>query len=533
MARDGLFALLCAGAVCVTGLVPPTLAAPGDDRDSMVAATLAVQTAMQQAREFLSHNDSKAAVRVLEEQLSRINGHPAYLTLLRDAYRSYVKELRLAGQEAEAKRILQRLLILDPGAALDGGITRGANAPAALPTAKSIPTAPAKPPATVRGIRGEETDDPFHERYAVQLKPAKGLVARAEAEFNNHRYREAAALFEQAHRADAASVVASRERWAYCILYRVVEAVKEPAPGVAWDELENETRQAVAMAPRIQYGPFLLEQIKKRRAAQETPPVAVRHLGRDASGWEQAETANFRILHNQPREVAEQVAQVAERTRLTMSRKWFGGFKQAWSPRCDLYLHATSGDYSRATGVPTSSPGHSSIRTDGGRVISRRIDLHCDDVKNMVRAVLPHEATHVVIAGQFGEQQIPRWADEGMAVLTEPREKVEMHLKNLGKCRQESQLFPIRQLMQMADYPDPRYITAFYAQSVSLVEFLSVEKGPQVFTQFLREAMRDGYEPSLRRHFGYRNFDELQQKWDQKAFAATAVNPPTVVQGGR
>lgn len=526
MAKDGLFAWLCAGVVFVTGPLSLTFAAPGDDRESTVAATLAVQTAMQQAREFLAHNDSKSAVRVLEEQLPRINGNPAYLTLLRDAYRSYVKDLRLAGKEAEAKRFLQRLQILDPGAVLDGGITRGANAPAVAAPAKAAPI--------VRGIRGEEVDDPFANRNAIQPNGAKELLARAETEFGNRRYREAAALYEQAHKTDAASVAGSRERWAYCKLFRVVEAVKDDsAPGIAWDELENETREAVEMAPRLQYGPFLLEQIKKRRAAQETPPVAVRHFERGADGWARAETANFRILHNQPREVAEQAAQVAERTRLTMSKKWFGGFKNDWNPRCDLYLHASAADYSRATGVPTSSPGHSSIRTDAGRVVSRRIDLHCDDVKNMLRAILPHEATHVVIAGQFGEQQIPRWADEGMAVLTEPREKIELHLKNLGRCRQDSQLFSVRQLMQMTDYPDPRYITAFYAQSVSLVEFLATEKGPQVFTQFLREAMRDGYEASLNRHYGYRGFDELQQKWNQKTFAAAAANPPALAQGTR
>src|SRR5207244_3282532 len=107
---------------------------------------------------------------------------------------------------------------------------------------------------------------------------------------------------------------------------------------------------------------------------------------------------------------------------------------------------------------------------ENGRLVTRRIDLHCDD-PNMIVAVLPHETTHVVLAGQFGDVQVPRWADEGMAVLTEPRDKVERHLHNLDRCRQDGQLFSLRQLMQMHDYPDPRYIGAFYAESVSLVDF--------------------------------------------------------------
>src|SRR2546430_5181987 len=48
----------------------------------------------------------------LESQLARINGNAAYLALLRDAYRAYVKELRLANQEAAARTYLQRLQVL-------------------------------------------------------------------------------------------------------------------------------------------------------------------------------------------------------------------------------------------------------------------------------------------------------------------------------------------------------------------------------------------------------------------------------------
>ena len=59
-----------------------------------------------------------------------------------DAYRALIKELRLTGQEAEAQRYMQRLQVLDPGAALDGSLVRGANAPA-QPAAQT----PAKPTA--------------------------------------------------------------------------------------------------------------------------------------------------------------------------------------------------------------------------------------------------------------------------------------------------------------------------------------------------------------------------------------------------
>jgi hypothetical protein len=40
---------------------------------------------------------------------------------------------------------------------------------------------------------------------------------------------------------------------------------------------------------------------------------------------------------------------------------------------------------------------------------------------------LPHEITHVVLADRFNTKPMPRWADEGMAVLTEPVEKKQAH----------------------------------------------------------------------------------------------------------
>ena len=46
MAKDGLIALLGAFALGASSLLSPAQAAPGDDRDSLIAATLAVQTAM-------------------------------------------------------------------------------------------------------------------------------------------------------------------------------------------------------------------------------------------------------------------------------------------------------------------------------------------------------------------------------------------------------------------------------------------------------------------------------------------------------
>src|SRR5207248_1935495 len=113
-------------------------------------------------------------------------------------------------------------------------------------------------------------------------------------------------------------------------------------------------------------------------------------------GWDRAETANFRLLHHQSRESAEQVLRVAEQTRTRTVEKWGGPVAGPWKPVCEIYLHAKAADYAQATGQPAASPGHSTLKTQGKTVLSRRIDVHADEV-NLISCVLPHETTHVVL----------------------------------------------------------------------------------------------------------------------------------------
>src|SRR5262249_53738364 len=141
----------------------------------------------------------------------------------------------------------------------------------------------------------------------------------------------------------------------------------------------------------------------------------------------------FRV-HHQNKELAEQALGIAEKTYDAVQTKWLGGqMPNPWNGKCDLFLHPTGQAYSQATGAPAESPGHSSIDADprdAERVQHRRIDLRTDHAYMLV-AVLPHEVTHTVLAGQCGHRPIPRWADEGLAVLSETYERIGRHLSPL------------------------------------------------------------------------------------------------------
>jgi hypothetical protein len=524
---------------------------------------LAIQTTILKAKDYLFQADPRQAVELLEAQLPRINGHRQYLLLMRDAYRDYVKHLRLTNQADLAEKYRKRLAILDPEgaeklkavAALP--VVAGPKVPeksAVVPPPESpvlaqLAETPTRPNSTAGPslfprrnapsavARAKVLDeDPFHRENEIKAAPAPApdgarqrlteLLARAEKEFGDRHFNEAKLLFDQVHDSDPGLMSASREHWAYCILFNVVDQLKRPevAPQ-ALAKLEGDVRHAMSLAPAMpgvtSQGNSLLEMIQGLRgsaAPKKLAAVPVKHFERNQSGWQLAETANFRIFHSQSREYAEQVAQLVERVRSEMHHKWFGAEPAPWTPKCDVVIHATPEAYQRATRVSRDSPGHASIGLDNrtGRVATRRVDFPYGSPALMTD-VLPHEATHVVLGGNFGRYEVPRWADEGMAVLSETETRIDAHRRNLAKAMRDGRLMPVRDVItkyQSKEYPHPSLVMTFYAQSTSLVEYLTKLAGPVAFARFVRDGLEGrNYEAALRKHYNIRDFNELEQRW--------------------
>ena len=243
--------------------------------------------------------------------------------------------------------------------------------------------------------------------------------------------------------------------------------------------------------------------------SDEEVKFEMRHLGTQGQ-WSVLETPHFRILHNQPPEVAEKAAKIVEKTRVSMSKKWFGDNGKVWNPRCEVYCMRP---LRTTVGPPAYRRESPAIRRSGPRASAccRGASTHCDDA-NWPIGVLPHETTHVVWPAitepapcRVGPTRVwPCWPN---------RDRIERHLHNLPHHRDDHVLFKVGQLMEMNEYPQPQYIGPFYAESVSLVEYLSSLKGPQEYTAFLRDGLRGGYEPALQKHFGIQGYADLQRRW--------------------
>src|SRR5437763_803720 len=82
--------------------------------------------------------------------------------------------------------------------------------------------------------------------------------------------------------------------------------------------------------------------------------------------------------------------------RAAAAQKWFGASDNAWVLRCDVYLHASAADYTKATSKDARWLGHSSLEVTDRRVTKRRIDL-AGDGPDVLAAAVPREVTHLVL----------------------------------------------------------------------------------------------------------------------------------------
>lgn len=540
-----------------------------------ISAAASATEALDRATALLGRGDGRGAAAVLEAALpgSQAADRAVVLDLLRRAYETAARQAEAEGKRTEAETFRDNLEILNrkPRSAASANAAQAERDPAVARTAGPASTAPAtaepapvplRPepaaPARLAAPGALNAAAPIEEPAAVET-PAAAVAAPASAPaapeqsiavadeaFLAKRYDEAGRIYGTLDR-EGRLPKARRDHWAYCRLAAVVKRINaNPTRPEDWKSIDAEIQQIRALSPNNWFGEYLRnlaaerapgrrprpsQKVVLRGASPEEAPVAppapAPAAAAGPANWQIQETANFRILHADPA-LAEQVARLAEATREVQLRRWAGASSRGpWTPRCDIYVYPTVKVFSRMTGQPEESPGFSTMGMNGGRIIARRVNVRADH-PNLLTAILPHEITHVVLADLFPEQQIPRWADEGMAVLSEPTTEQRLRAADLDKPLSTGRLFKLGDLMVM-DYPDGQYWALYYAQSVSLTRFL-VELGTHTqFVQFVQGAQRNGVEAELRRVYQIEGFDDLQTRW--LAYARTRSQEKTAIGG--
>ena len=233
-----------------------------------------------------------------------------------------------------------------------------------------------------------------------------------------------------------------------------------------------------------------------------------------AATWHAVETDNLRVLNHGPHPVAREVAESCEIVREQLARKWLAGSVRPnhWNPKCDIVLHPTEDGYLREVGQGARNTVASSlIDRKQGNISLRRIDVRATQ-SNWQTSALGHELTHVVLADRFPAQPLPRWIDEGAAILADSIEKQRLHRKDLQGAVAGRTEFRVLELITLANYPDAQQWGTFYGQSASLVQFLVSEAGEKRFIEFVEASLEHGYETALVQVYCF-GIPELERRW--------------------
>ena len=228
--------------------------------------------------------------------------------------------------------------------------------------------------------------------------------------------------------------------------------------------------------------------------------------------WLVVESANFMVCAIADEATVRKLADDCEALRTTLQRQWLAsGDAAAWQPKCFVVLHPTSASYLRDVGE-AQTVGSSLIEFERNQLVTRRVDLRADHPDGFDDA-LAHEMTHIVVAERFCERQIPRWADEGMAVMADSATKQSLHARDFYLAHRQRETFRVLELLGMNNYPAASRQAVFYGQSASLVRFLVERGGHAAFLQFLEQASSSGYDAALQETYAIGGLPELERQW--------------------
>ena len=217
-------------------------------------------------------------------------------------------------------------------------------------------------------------------------------------------------------------------------------------------------------------------------------------------------TPNFAVSAPTP-EIAQQIGQYAEYYRKEKAKLWLGQEMPQWPDPIPL----------RVTVMRDGSSGATEFAFDRGYILHQSMHIE-GPLDRLLASVLPHEITHTVFAYYF-RQPLPRWADEGGAVLSEDdieRNRHDALVKRI--LNTPGRAIPLRRLFALREYPND--VMVLYAEGYSVANFLVANSNRQVFLSFVAQGMRGDWDGAVRSNYGYNSVEELEKAWVESLYKA-------------
>jgi RNA polymerase sigma factor (sigma-70 family) len=209
-------------------------------------------------------------------------------------------------------------------------------------------------------------------------------------------------------------------------------------------------------------------------------------------------TTNFVVIAPDA-ETAEAVGKRAEAERKRQALAWLGQEMPDWPQRCRVRVRLKERAW-EATGSTTFTSDQA-----GPTAMELTGPLDC-----LLADELPGQMAHAVLHDELGIAA-PRWAGPGMALVEATRSKRERYERACHKMMQGTPEMPLRRLLGLREYPQD--VRAYYAEGMTLTQFLVERKDRATFLAFVGLGMRKDWDAAVRRYYGLDGVEELEARW--------------------
>lgn len=182
-----------------------------------------------------------------------------------------------------------------------------------------------------------------------------------------------------------------------------------------------------------------------------------------------------------------------------------------WDNRAKIYIYDDAQSYQAATGQPDWSVG-STIPKD--KVIHTFVGQN-----RLFDVVLRHEMGHIIFREfvGFDNAAVPYWLDEAVASYQERSRRLSAH-KQVREAIKKGSFINLEEIsrINLMSMLDRASVDLFYAEVLSLIDYLMKEFGKDNFVQFCQK-LRDyrSLNRALASSYGFRDIPELQEAWQR------------------
>lgn len=180
-----------------------------------------------------------------------------------------------------------------------------------------------------------------------------------------------------------------------------------------------------------------------------------------------------------------------------------------WDNRAKIYIYDDAKSYQDATGQPVWSVGCA---------LAGEKTIHSYPyAEGFFETTLPHEMGHIIFREfvGFNNHAIPTWLEEGVASYQETSRR-ETASKIVEEAMKNGNFINLQRLATLNPQfmPDRGLVNLFYAESLSIVDYLIKNFGSDSFVTFC-QALRDkkDFARALSSSYNFSNVRELDEAW--------------------